>query len=141
MVPIGRRVAVGHVDGAVRKPDVIDDAGEFGRWNGFAHRGFDQVAQARGLFDASAGLGAKVQVELAGVGGGEEVAAEPGEQQKRGGAEREEHGNEDSTAANAGFERPQIAQAARFKTAFEGALESGGEVPRFAARRHDARGP
>ncbi len=106
--------------------------------NGFANRGFDQVAQARGLFDAGAGFGAEMQIELAGVGDWEEVAAEPGDQKKGGGAKREKRGNEDSAAANAGFKRPEIARAHRFKAALESALETRGEVPGLRFGGHDA---
>ena len=46
----------------------------------------DQIAEARCLFDPRAGAGAEVQPHLAAVGSGEEVLAEPREQQKPGGA-------------------------------------------------------
>ena len=92
----GRRIAIGHVDGAVRKPDVVDDAGYFRFRNRFADGGFNQVPQARGFFDARARLGAKMQIKLAGVGGGEKVATEPGKQKKGGGAQREKGRNEES---------------------------------------------
>ena len=104
-----RRVAVGHIDGAVRKADVVDDAGEFGLRNGFAHRGFDQVAQARRLFDASAGLGTEMQIKLAGVGGrGRSRGPATGSRERPRHTARE-RGNKHSPPANTGFERPEIA--------------------------------
>ncbi len=126
-----RRIAIGHVDGAVRKPDVVDDAGYFRFRNRFADGAFDQVPQSRGLFDARSSLGAKMQIELTGVGGREKVAAEPGKQQKGGGAQRKKGRNEESPPADAGFERPEITHAHSFKTALKNSLETAGEVPGF----------
>ena len=78
----GRGRAVGHVDGAVREADVVDDAGEFPRRNDALMEVVHQVAEPGGFFDARGGLGAEVQIESAGIGGREKILAEPGNQQK-----------------------------------------------------------
>ena len=45
-----------------------------------ADRTVDQIAKPRRFLDARAGLGAHVQLELAGVAGREEILAEPRQQ-------------------------------------------------------------
>src|SRR5579864_6063377 len=96
-----RRVAVRHIDGAVWQPDVVDDAGELGARYAALDGGFDEIAEPRRFFDSSSSLGAKVKIELARVGSGKEILAQPWEQQRRGGAESEKHGQEDRATLDA----------------------------------------
>ncbi len=76
----GARGRVRQVDGAVGQADVVEDRVHLARRDDLPDGGFDQVGEPRGLLDAGAGLGAHVQDELAAVGVGEEVLAEPGHQ-------------------------------------------------------------
>ncbi len=62
-----RRVAVDGVDAAVGQADLIEDVEQLIAWNLAADGLLHQIADARGLFDAGAGLGAQMQLELAGV--------------------------------------------------------------------------
>ena len=89
----GRAVQV--VDAAVGQADIVEDVIEFVRRDLAADAGFHQVAEARGLFDACAGLGANVQKELTVVGGGEEVLTEPWDQTARREAQHQKARNED----------------------------------------------
>ena len=99
------RGAVGHVDGAVRQADVVDHAGQFRRRNDAPDGGFHQIADARGFLDARAGLGAKVQIETARVGGREKILPQPGHQQKCRGARAQERRHENPAMPDAGAER------------------------------------
>ena len=132
-----RRGAVRHVDGAVRQADIIDDAGDFLRRNDALDGGLDQIAQARGLLDARAGLGAEVQIELAGVGGREEILAEPGNQQKNGRADGQKTpGTKSTRRADAGGQHAADRLGRdRFEATFESALETRRQIPGRRARR------
>ena len=86
----GARHVVRHIGAGQRQTDVVDDGGDLGFGNEPAQLGLDLVAQACGFLDARAGLGAHVQLELAGVDGREEVAPDPGQQRHRADARAEE---------------------------------------------------
>jgi hypothetical protein len=76
------RGAVGHVDGAVRQADAVDDRVDFLRRDQPADLALDLVEQRGGLLDAGAGGGAGMQGDGAAVHLGEEVAAEEGHQRQ-----------------------------------------------------------
>jgi hypothetical protein len=70
------------VHGAVGQADVIENVVQFGGGDLVADVGFDQVAQPGGFFNAAPGGSAYVQNELAAIGAGKEILAQPGDQQE-----------------------------------------------------------
>lgn len=76
------------VDHAVRQTDVVEDVIHLIRWNGLADVLFDQIAEPRCLFNASAALGAKMQDERTGVAAWKEILSEERNQQKSAGADQ-----------------------------------------------------
>src|SRR5262249_43991535 len=73
--------------------------------------GLQQVGEARGLLDAGAGLGPGVQDELAVVARGEEVLAQPGQQEPREEAGAEERGDEGSLPRRQAGQQPAVGGA------------------------------
>ena len=65
------------------KSDIVDQARDFVGRNDAADGRLDRDAGARGFFDARRGLGAHVQIETPGVGGGKEILAQPRHQKER----------------------------------------------------------
>ena len=63
----GARIAVGHVDAAVRQTDIVENGDQIPLGNDFLDGGFHLVRQPRGLFDPQPGTGAHVQANLARV--------------------------------------------------------------------------
>ena len=86
----------------------------------------DVVAERGGLFDAGAGAGADVNLELAGVDGGEEVLAEQGGEKAHGGQrEDEEEDEEDAGVIDAQGEQAQVADAEFLEAGSRSRVESG----------------
>ena len=92
----GRGVHV--IDAAVGEADVVGDGVEFAVGNDAADGGFDFVAELGGFFDAGAGFCAEVEDELAAVRAGEEILAEPGDEEKEGEASEKESRDEDTNS-------------------------------------------
>jgi len=115
---------VGEVVAGVGKPDVVDDGGDF-FFGYFATDGVvDVVAEGGGFFDTCAGSGADVDLEGAGVDGGEEVLAEKGsEAGDRDDADEQEDDDESSRVVNGEGEQADVAAAGFFEVVFEAALE------------------
>ena len=65
------------VQARVGQADVIDDSDQLAGGNLAADYIFDLIAQARGFFDAGAGLRAHMQLELAAINRREEVLPQP----------------------------------------------------------------
>src|SRR5215470_18808173 len=86
------------VQGAVRQADVVQNVVDLARGNLFAYFVFDQIKEARGLFNAKTGRPTYVEDELAAVGIGEEVFAKEGKQEKHNKAGQQECGNEDAAS-------------------------------------------
>ena len=93
--------------------------------NLLADGGVDVVAESGGLFNARAGVGAHVDLELAGVDGGEEVLAEPGSEyaSEREGKDQKED-EEDAGVIDAEGEQAQIAVAKFLEAGLEGQLKA-----------------
>jgi hypothetical protein len=72
----GGRGRVGEIESGVWQADVIDDGDDFPGGKFGADGGVDVIAERGGLFDARAGAGADVNLELAGVDRREEVLAQ-----------------------------------------------------------------
>ena len=121
----GSGVGVGEIEAGVRNADVIDDGSHLGAGNLVADDVFDLVAEACGVFDAGAGVGAHVQLELATVDSGEEVLPEPrvegddGTEPERDDAEEERHAE-----AQAEAEHAVVPVAYFFEVVLEGDLEA-----------------
>src|ERR1043166_2918425 len=92
-------------------------------------RALNQVAESGGLLDSGGGLGAKMQIELAGIGGWKKILAEPRHQQKDRRAYNQERGEEQPTVADAAGRDFAIAVADRFESAFECSLKPRRDVP------------
>jgi hypothetical protein len=89
-----RRIAVDGIDAAVGQPDLVQDTEQLIVRNLAADGLLHQIADARRLFDAGPGFGAQMQLELAGVGGREEILPEPGIKQECGEAGQQEKRHE-----------------------------------------------
>ncbi len=96
---------------AVRQAEIIENAVEFAVRDCPADSGIDQVAETRSFFDASAGFRSNVQLELAGVGGREEVLAQHRNQQESAQAETHKDRHEDLAAINQGDQDRLILEA------------------------------
>src|SRR5277367_6478653 len=76
----GCRVAVGKINAAIRQTNVVDDALDLRRRNLLPNRPLDQVAKVGGFFNAHYRGSTHMKLESAAVNAGEEVPAEPGNQ-------------------------------------------------------------
>ena len=92
---------------------------------------FHEIADPRHLLDARAGLRTHVQLELARIDGGEEVAAHPRQQRDRHGTARDERHDEESAMAQAALERLAVALPHAGEAALERPVEAD---ERIAAR-------
>jgi hypothetical protein len=125
-------VAVGQVDAAIGQPDVVDDGDQLVAWDGGADHLIDLVAQPGGLLDAGTGAPPQVQLELAAVDLGEEILAQPRQQDGHGEqAGAEEARQEPGTARQAGGEETPVAAAQPLEPPLEALLEA---HQRIAAR-------
>src|SRR5438477_2991513 len=77
-------IAVRKIDSTIRQSDVVDNCAHFLGRNLLANGVVHQIAKPGGLFDTSTGPAMQVQLELARIHAGEEVPAEPGDQQQTG---------------------------------------------------------
>src|SRR5437870_4432722 len=124
------RIAICRVDAAERQPDVIEDAFHLRRGDLPAYRIFHQVANARRLLNARSGFRADVQPELPAVGGWEEIAAEPWNQQESAAANRKKRRDEENAAIDHGGKQQLVADPEAFEDALERALEQREGIPR-----------
>ena len=83
-------IAVGHVDAAVRQPDVIDDIVHLAGRDDLADGLLSKIAQTRRLLDPGSRRGADMHENLTRIDGGEKVLAEERRQ-----SEGQEHAGED----------------------------------------------
>ena len=120
----GGGIAVGEVDAAVGQADVVDDAGDFARWNLLTYEALDPVAEARGLFDSRAGPRPQMQFELSGVDARKEIPAQPGNQK---------HERAHAHHCKAPQKRGAVMQAA-----LQHLRDNGHEISRTPARRQPA---
>ncbi len=120
----GAGVVVGGIDAAVGQADVVDDVAELMGGDDLAEHALDEVDVAGGLLDAGAGAHADVEVEAAGVDGGEEVFAEEGEEQKREDDEGHDAAHEALVVMEAGGEEVAVVFAEFLEAVFEALLES-----------------
>lgn len=97
----------GNPSGERNSIDRVDLVG----WDDVADGSFDEIAEARGLLDARAGLGADMHQDLAGIDRRKKVLAK-----KRLQAERQDNADEEP-----GDERPRPAESQRQKRAVAGA--------------------
>ena len=96
---------------------------------------FHQVAQARGFLDPQAGFAPEVENELAAVGIGKEILAEPRHEQKGAQTNREKDRHKKKAAADETLELPVITVAHPLETAFESPLESREDAARRGGDR------
>ncbi len=97
----GRRGRVGEVQAGIRQADVIDNGDDlFGR-NILADGRVDVVAEGCRLFDARAGAGADVNLELAGVNRREEVLAQKRRKSQRSDGEKHKENQKDRRVVHA----------------------------------------
>src|SRR6202012_5219019 len=101
----------------------------FGRWNFGPDRLIDQVAQARGFFNASAGSRPEVEPHLSAVGCREKILPEPRQQQEPGHAKQKKCGDENPAAVDEGRQPQLVLQAYSLKSPLEGALEKSERIP------------
>ena len=74
------RIAVREIDAAIGQTNVVDDALDFARRNLPSNRLLDQIAKIGRLFNAHSGRSTHMKLESAAVHAGEEVLAQPGNQ-------------------------------------------------------------
>src|SRR6202521_3943964 len=75
-----RRIAVGEIDTTVGQANVVNDVLNFARRNLASNRLLDLIAKVGGFFNAHSGGSTHMKLERAGINAGEEVAAQPGNQ-------------------------------------------------------------
>ena len=120
----GRGGRVGEIQSRVRQADVIDDGDHLIGGNLLADGVVDVVAEQGRLFNARAGAGAHVNLELAGVHGGEEVLPQRGRQKPhRTHGKDEEEDQKDRGVVHAQGKQPQVAVAQFLKAGLEGKLK------------------
>ena len=136
----GRR-AVGRIDAAVRQPNVVDDAREFGGGDDLADVRLDRVAKCGCLLDAQPRAGAQVQLDLARVHRREEVLTEPrqigaeGKGQNRGAHHRSKKNRRKALVVlERNLKKPVVALAHLLKSLLEAHLESLQEARRRPGR-------
>ena len=78
--PDRRGIAVREIDAAVGQADVVDDALRLRRRNLLSNRLLNQIAKVGGLFNAHSRRSTQMKLESAAVYAGEEVLAQPGNQ-------------------------------------------------------------
>ena len=78
------RVVVRRVDAAIRKPDVVNDVGDFSWRELPANGSLDQVTQPSGFFYTCAGWSTYVEIERATIDAREKVLPQPGHDQAQG---------------------------------------------------------
>ena len=122
--PERTRHVVRHVGTGQWQADVVDDGGNLAGRNDLANLALDQVAQARRLLDARAGFGAHVQLELPGIHGREEIAADERQQSARRDTGGEEYDHEEFLVAHAAFQESVVVVAEAFEAVFESAMQA-----------------
>ena len=126
-VGVGRadrsRVAIDVIDGAVRQADIVEDVVELRGWNGLADGGLDLVAEPGRLFDAGAGLGPHMQDELPAVGVGEEVLAEPGDEDETAEADEQKDGDEKNAPVHQAGEQQLVGETNSLEETLKAALK------------------
>ena len=121
----GRGGRVGEIQAGVRQADVIDDGDDLFGGKLLADGGVDVVAERGGLFDARAGAGADVNLELAGVHRGEEVLAQKRRKSQRADGEEQEEDQKDRRVIHAQGQQAQIAAAKTVEAGARSPAESG----------------
>ena len=101
-----RRVAVGQINATVGQAYVVNDALDLACRNLLSNRLLDLIAKAGRLFNAHSRGSTHVQLESTAVHAGEEVPAEPGNQNhNRADTNREEDNQKNSTVMEASFQK------------------------------------
>ena len=118
-----RRGGVGKVERRVRQADVVEDRNELIGRNFLADGRLDVVAESSSLLDASAGVRAHVNHELAGVNGREEVLPEERRQSQREEGKRKKEDQEGAGVIDAQSEQAQVAATKPVEGMFESVLK------------------
>ena len=116
-----RRIAIGEIDAAIGQAYVVNDALDFARRNLLPNRLLDQITEVGGFFNAHSGGSSQMKLESAAVHAGEEVPAQPRNQNcKRAEAAREERNQESTPVMEANLQQSAIAVT----KSFEGRLKT-----------------
>ncbi len=111
-----RRIAVGKIDAAVGQPDVVDNIVDFARRNLLPNRLLDLIAKVGGLLNAHSGRSTHVKLEGAAVHAGEEVLAQPWDQNcQRAKTAREEYNQENPPVLETPLQQPAIGHTKSLK--------------------------
>ena len=119
------------VDAAVGQTDVIENMGKLPRRNLLANRILDQIAQLGCVLDPRADRAANVQDEFSAIGVGEEVLAQPGDEQEGAGANAEKDRYEEVPPRDQPGEQPPVAVPHVIEAAFKQTLEAGEDIARL----------
>src|ERR1700733_7358763 len=104
-----RRIAIRKINAAVGQAYIVNDALDFGCWNLLSNRAFDQITEVGGLLNAHSSGSTHVEFESAAVYAGEEVPAQPGNQNcQRGNAAHEERSQENTPVLETALQQPTI---------------------------------
>src|SRR3981081_77796 len=105
-----RRIAVREIDAAVGQAYVVNYVLDFARRNLPPNRLLHLIAKVGGFFNAHSSGGAHMKLETAGVDAGEEVAAQPGNQNyERSDTAGEERDQENTPVMETNFQQAAIA--------------------------------
>ncbi len=119
------RVRIGEVQTRVRNADVVDDRAHLRLRNLLANHILDLIAEPGGIFNARAGVGSHMKLELAAIDRGEEVLSQPWIEESDGtNPESDDRNQEDSTIFHAEAQDAVVPVAQFFEVVFEGDLEA-----------------
>src|SRR5208282_5069635 len=111
------------IDARVGDADVVEHSLQFFLRNLAAQHLLHSIAEARGLFHAQAGPGAKMQANQARIHLRKEVLAKKEHQPQRQNAENHKANGEESAVFQRGFQQSLVAATEFFEPALEFALE------------------
>ena len=116
-------IAVGHVDAAVRQPDVVDDIVHLAGRDDLADGLLNKIAQTGSLLDAGAGRGADMHENWPELTVGKKFSPRNGASPKDRSTQREEPGNEGFGPAESEREQRPVAVAELREVVLEALLE------------------
>ena len=119
------RITVGEIDAAVGQANVVNDALDFVRWNLPSNRLLDQIAQVGRFFNAHSGGSTQMKFESTAVNAGEEVAAQPRNQNRQGAeTEGKERDQESAPVMERELQQAAIAPTKVFEGLFKTFLKA-----------------
>src|ERR1700736_2368489 len=120
----GFAVAIGQIDSARGQADVIEDAAQFRRWNHLPNHVLRLAGDTSRLLDASAGLGAQMEAQLAGIDRGKEVLTQMSDERKTPQAEDQKTAGEERPVIQTELQQVRVTSLDGVKAALEAVMNS-----------------